>query len=67
MTKLATILNERGMSQRDLQKAIKTKHNVFLGDDRISRLVNGIIRNYHTNTCKIIADTLDVKMDDIIE
>lgn len=67
MTKLQTILTEKGMSQRDLQKAIKTKHNVLLGDDRISRLVNGIIRNYHTNTAKIIADTLGVKMDDIIE
>lgn len=67
MTKLQNILTEKGMSQRDLRNAIKTKHNILLGEDRISRLVNGIIRNYHTNTCKIIADTLGVKMDDIIE
>lgn len=67
MTKLAKILYNNGMSQRDLQRAIKYKFDIHLGDDRISRLVNGILTNYHIKTAKIIAETLEVKIDDIIE
>jgi DNA-binding Xre family transcriptional regulator len=67
MTKLAKILSHKGMSQRDLQRAVKFKYDVHLGDDRISRLVNGILTNYHIKTAKIIAETLEVKVDDIIE
>jgi transcriptional regulator with XRE-family HTH domain len=67
MTKLQTILNSKGMSQRDLQRAIKSKFNILLGDDRISKMVSGKLSNYHVNTAKIIAQTLDVSLDDIVE
>jgi len=67
MTKLAKILIRKKMSQRDLQRAIFDKCNVFIADDRISKMVNGILTNYHVNTAKILADALEVKIDDIIE
>jgi transcriptional regulator with XRE-family HTH domain len=67
MTKLQTILNSKGMSQRDLQRAIKSKFNILLGDDRISKMVSGKLSNYHVNTAKLIAQTLDVSIDDIVE
>ena len=67
MTKLAKILIDKNMTQRDLQRAIKQKHNIFLGDDRISRMVTGRLTNYHIQTAKILADVLEVKIDDIVE
>lgn len=67
MTKLANILIEKKMLQRDLQRAIIEKFGIKLGDDRISRLVNGKMKNYHIKTAKIIADTLGCTVDDIIE
>lgn len=67
MTKLAVILAERGMTQRDLQREIMSQHGFKLGDDRISKMVNGKLTNYHINTAKLVAETLKVKIDDIIE
>jgi DNA-binding Xre family transcriptional regulator len=67
MTKLGIILAERGMSQRDLQRAIQNQHGFKIGDDRISKMVNGKLKNYHVQTAKLVAETLDVKIDDIIE
>lgn len=67
MTKLAKILIDKKMTQRDLQRAIKQKHEINLGDDRISRMVTGRLTNYHIQTAKIIADTLEVTIDDIVE
>jgi len=67
MTKLAKILIDRGMTQRDLQRAIYEKFLFFIGDDRISRMVNGKLTNYHLQTAKMIADTLEVRIDDIAE
>jgi DNA-binding Xre family transcriptional regulator len=67
MTKLAIILAERGMSQRDLQRSIEEQHGFKIGDDRISKMVNGKLINYHIQTAKLIADSLDVKIDDIVD
>jgi DNA-binding Xre family transcriptional regulator len=67
MTKIAKILTDRGMTQRDLQRAIMAKFDVFIGDDRISKLYNGKLINYHLKTAKMIADTLEVTIDDISE
>jgi hypothetical protein len=67
MTKLAMVLAQKGMTQRDLQRAIINKHNIKLGDDRISKMVSGKLTNYHVATAKLIAKTLDVKLDDIVE
>jgi len=67
MTKLQKLLIDKNMTQRDLQRAILEKQNVFLGDDRISKIVNGIIKNVTMKTAKLISDTLGVKIDDIVE
>ena len=67
MTKLAKILEERGMTQRDLRRRMFETHGVLLGDDRISKMVNGKLKNYQLKTAKLIADTLQVKIDDICE
>ena len=67
MTKLASILIDKGLTQRDLQRAIYDKHGVKLGDDRISKMVTGKLKNYHLLTAKIVSSTLDVKIDDIVE
>ena len=67
MTKLSIILTKRGMTQRDLQRAIMSKYGFKMGDDRISKMVAGKITNVSLRTAKMIADTLDVKIDDIAE
>jgi hypothetical protein len=67
MTKLAIILAQYGMSQRDLQRAIYNQFKVKIGDDRISKMCNGILTNYHVQTAKMIAETLNVSVDEIIE
>jgi DNA-binding Xre family transcriptional regulator len=66
MTKLQQLLIDKEMTQRDLQRAILEKENVFIGDDRISKLVNGVQKNVTMKTAKLVADTLGVKIDDIV-
>jgi DNA-binding Xre family transcriptional regulator len=66
MTKLAKILKDRGMSQRDLQRAINAKFNVKIGDDRISNMTTGKLKNYHLKTAIMISQSLDVTLNDII-
>lgn len=67
MTKLAKILSDKGMEQKELQALIYQKHNIVLGRDRICKMVNGILTNYHIRTAKLIANTLEVTIDDIVE
>jgi DNA-binding Xre family transcriptional regulator len=67
MTKLAVILAERGMTQKDLKQEILTQYGFEIGKDRISKMVSGKLTNYHVQTAKLVADTLKVKVDDIIE
>ena len=66
-TKISKILKLKQMSQRDLQRAIQAEFGYKIGDDRISMICTGRLRNYHTNTAVIIAQTLGVKVDDILE
>ena len=66
-TKLKRLLEERCLSNRDLQRLIFDKHGIILGDDRISKMVSGKLKNYQLRTAHLIADTLDVKIDDICE
>ena len=61
------ILKWNLMTQRDLQRAIQERFGVKLGDDRISKMVSGKLKNYHIHTAKMIAETLDVSIDDIVE
>jgi DNA-binding Xre family transcriptional regulator len=67
MTKLAKLLEDRGWTQRDLQREIFELYNFKIGDDRISRMVNGKLLNYHLHTARMIADALQVTIDDIVE
>lgn len=67
MTKLQNILKERKMSQRDLQRAIYDIYEVKIGDAMLSRIVNGRVVNLHLKTAKMIAETLDLKIEEIIE
>jgi len=66
-TKLANLLNGRGMTQRDLQRAIQAKFGVHIGDDRISKIYTGRLTNYHLKTAVMISQTLEVRIDDIVE
>lgn len=66
-TKLSNILKWKNMSQRDLQRAIQDKFDIKIGDDRISKMVSGKLKNYHLQTAKMIAETLEVSIDDIVE
>lgn len=66
-TKIAKLLKERAMTQRDLQRAIFNMHGIKIGDDRISKICTGRLKNYHTNTAIIIASALNVRVDDILE
>ena len=67
MTKLARLLDEREMSQRELYEAIIEKFGIEIGRDRLSRLYTGSHKNPNINTVKIIAQTLSVSLDDIVE
>lgn len=66
VTKIQKILIERGLTQTDLYELIKDGGNE-IGKDRINRIVNGKLTNFHTNTAKILASALGVKIDDVVE
>ena len=66
VTKIQKILIERGLTQTDLYELIKDGGNE-IGKDRINRIVNGKLTNFHTNTAKILANALGAKIDDVVE
>ena len=66
VTKINKILIERGLTQTDLYELIKSNGNE-IGKDRINRIVNGKLTNYHTNTAKVLANALGVSLDEIID
>jgi len=66
VTKIQKILIERGLTQTDLYELIKSNGNE-IGKDRINRIVNGKLTNFHTNTAKILSNALGVKIDDVVE
>lgn len=66
VTKIQKILMERGLTQTDLYELIR-EQGYEIGKDRINKIVNGKMNNYHTNTAKILSNALSVKIDDIIE
>jgi hypothetical protein len=69
MTKIAFILRIKQMSQRELHGAIMDKFKLSIGEDRISKIVNGKIKieNLQLRTAKMIAETLEVNIDDIVD
>lgn len=66
-TKIEQILIDRGMSQGDLVRLIKAKSGFKIGRDRISKICTGRVKNYSVETAKMIAEALEVSMDDIVE
>ena len=66
-TKLSQILNERGLTQTDLFIMISDSGNKVIGRDRISKMVNGKLKNFNMETAKIISGVLGVKIDDIVD
>lgn len=66
-TKLKQLLRKRGISQTGLHNLIKDKCNSYLGQDVISRIVNGKKTNYEIHTLLKICVALDCTPNDIIE
>lgn len=66
VTKIQKILIERGLTQTDLYEIIRTNGNE-IGKDRINRIVNGKLTNFHTNTAKILSNALGVTLDEVID
>jgi len=67
MTKLETILMDRNMSQGDLMRLIQQRSGFRIGRDRISKICTGRLKNYTMETAVMIAEALEVSVDDIIE
>lgn len=66
-TKLESILLERSLSQGDLMRLIYQRSGFKIGRDRISKICTGRLKNYTMETAVMIAEALDVPVDDIIE
>lgn len=66
-TKLYRLLLQRGINQKDLAELIKNRTGMTIQKYRVSKIVNGLIRNYHTDTCRAISRTLGVPMEEILE
>ena len=67
MTKLHKLLIQRAMTQTELCERVKQVTGVNIELYRMSKIVNGQITNYFTNTAKAIAQTLQVPIEDILE
>jgi len=66
-TKLQRLLIQRGFSQSDLQKKVLVNTGIKIEPYRVSKIVNGSIRNYFTDTARAIAKTLEVSIEEILE
>lgn len=66
-TKLEAILLEKKLTQGDLRRMIKDKSGFLIGRDRISKICTGRMKKYNIETAVMIAEALDIKVDDIIE
>jgi hypothetical protein len=67
MTKIEKILKQRGMTQADLMRSMTEKTGFMMGRDRISKIVKGKLTNYTLETASMIAETLGVTIDEIVE
>jgi DNA-binding Xre family transcriptional regulator len=66
-TKLYKILRKKGINQTGLHNLIKDRCKSSLGNDVISRIVNGKKTNYEIHTLLKICIALDCTPNDIIE
>jgi hypothetical protein len=58
---------DRELSQGDLRRMIKRKSGFVIGRDRISKICTGKTKTYNLLTGVLIAEALDIKIDEIIE
>lgn len=61
------ILLKRGMTQTELRERIEQMCVTPIGQDRMSKIVNGNINNYSMNTLLKICMALDLTPNDIID
>jgi antitoxin component HigA of HigAB toxin-antitoxin module len=66
-TKLALLLEERGLTQTDLYNLIKDSGEKPIGKDRINKMVMGRHQNYTVDTAKTLARVLGVTLDELVE
>lgn len=66
-TKLEKLLIKKKMTQGELIGSIKKETGIKIGRDRISRIASGSLHNYTIETAVLIAETLGVKVDEIID
>jgi DNA-binding Xre family transcriptional regulator len=67
MTKLEQILMDKGYTQSDLQKLIYAKSGFVMSKSHISRIANGHLTDIKLSTITLMAEALDVKVDDLSE
>ncbi len=66
-TKIAVLLEKKGMSQAELIRRINEISDTDIGKDRISKICTGRLQNYTLFTARLISEALGVKIDDIVE
>ena len=68
VTKLYKILADRGLSQKELfELIIKENDGNKVSMYILNEIINGKHKNYHINTAILIANALDVPIDDIVD
>ena len=67
LSKVGVILRERKISQAEFCKLIFEKTKVQFGKSRISEYVNGKKEFMTTETAKILAYTLGVSLDEVVD
>lgn len=68
VTKLYKILADRGLSQKELYELIiKENDGNKVSMYILNEIINGKRKNYHINTAILIANALDVPIDDIVD
>ena len=61
------LLMRKGLTQMELLENIKKTTGVKLMPYQLSQIVTGKVKNYHTKTASVIAKTLGVTIDEILE
>lgn len=66
-TRLKQLMHERNISQLDLRDLIYERFGELYGPDRISNMVNGHNVNCTVRSYLLVAEVLQVPVDDILE
>jgi transcriptional regulator with XRE-family HTH domain len=66
-TRIQKILNKKGLTQGDLINKIKSETGFIFGRSYISKFCSGHIDNYTIKNAYLLSNSLEVKIDDIVE